>query len=350
MSEHKDILTDLKRKIYKPVYFFSGEEPYFIDLLSDYIEKNVLDESERDFNQTILYGRETDMASIIGVAKKFPVMSDYQVVIVKEAQNLKEFSRSSGDSEEGTKKPETKNPLLAYLEKPQPSTLLVFCHKYKSLDGRSAIHKQLKKQAVYADFKKLYENKIPGWINDYLKEKKVGIQAKASALLADYLGNDLNKISNEIDKLLINLPEGIEINENHIQDNIGISKDYNVFELQDALGKKDVLKANRIVLYFAQNPKDHPMVMTISSLFGYFQKILLYHFCTDKSKFAVAQTLGVNPYFVEGYERAARNYPTAKLKMIFNWIREVDLKSKGVDNNSTEDGELLKELVFKILH
>ena len=350
MSEYKEIINDLKRKIYKPVYFFSGEEPYFIDLLSDHIEKNVLDESERDFNQNVFYGRETDMATIIGTAKKFPMMSDYQVVIVKEAQNLKEFSKSSGDSEEGGKKTETKNQLVSYLENPQPSTILVFCHKYKSLDGRSSLHKQLKKYAVYADFKKLYDNKIPGWINDYCRDKKIGIQAKAAALLADYLGNDLNKISNEIDKLLINIPSGSEINEQHIQDNIGISKDYNVFELQDALSKKDVLKANRIVMYFSQNPKENPMVMTISSLFGYFQKVLLYHFSTDKSKTGIAQSLGINPFFVEGYERAARNYPTAKLKMIFNWLREADLKSKGVENNSVEDGELLKELVFKILH
>lgn len=349
MSEYQDILTDLKRKIYKPIYFFSGEEPYFIDQLSDFIEKNILDESEREFNQTILYGRETDMASVIGAAKRFPMMSEYQVIIVKEAQNLKEFAKSGGESSE-TKKTETKNALITYIENPQTSTILVFCHKYKSLDGRSSLHKLLKKHAVYADFKKLYDNKVPGWINDYLKEKKVGIQAKASALLADYLGNNLSKISNEIDKLLINLPAGTEINEQHIQDNIGISKDFNVFELQDALSKKDVLKANRIVLYFSQNPKDNPMVMTISSLFSYFQKVLLYHFSPDKSKMAIAQALGVNPFFVDGYERAARNYPTGKLKLIFNWLREADVKSKGVENNSTSDGELLKELVFKILH
>ncbi len=352
MSDFTDILTDLKRKIIKPVYFLCGEEPYFIDQISDYIEQHLLDESEREFNQTVLYGRETDIGTIIGAAKRFPMMSEYQVVIVKEAQNLKEFSKGggSGDEEATAKSPGSGNVFLNYVENPQTSTVLVICHKYKTIDKRTALAKAIQKKAVFFESKKLYDNQIPDWVNNYLKTKNYKIAPQAAALIADYLGNDLSKISNELDKLLINIKPGTEINTTHVQDNIGISKDYNIFELQDALSKKDVLKSNRIVNYFAANPKDNPLVLSVSSLYSYFSKILLYHFTPDKNKFNVAKVLGVNPYFVEGYERAARNYPTARLKSIFASLRECDLRSKGIDNPSINDGELLKELVFKILH
>lgn len=348
MKEFEEILTNLKRKIFKPVYFLCGEEPYFIDKISDYIEHNVLDESEREFNQSILYGRELDMASIIGAAKRYPMMSEYQVVIVKEAQNLKEFSKSGGEDSET--KSSGSNPFLSYVENPQPSTILVICHKYKSLDKRTALYKTLQKKAVFLDSGKLYDNQVPGWINEYIKEKGYKINPRASQMLADYLGNDLSKISNELDKLFISIPIGSEINIDQIQDNIGISKDFNVFELQDALAKKDILKANQIINYFASNPKDNPIVLVLSNLYNYFNKVLLYHFVVDKNKFNAAKELGVNPYFIDGYQRAAQNYGTVKLKQIFSYLRECDLKSKGVDNASATEGELLKELVFKILH
>ncbi|MCD6066234.1 MAG: holA [Bacteroidetes bacterium] len=350
MKEYEEILTDLKRKILKPVYFLCGEEPYFIDKISDYIEHTILDESEREFNQSVLYGREISMAEIIGSAKRFPMMSDYQVVIVKEAQNLKEFSKGGGDDEGDSKAASGKNPFLAYVENPQPSTILVICHKYKSLDKRTALYKTLQKKAVFLDSGKLYDNQVPGWINEYIKEKKYRINPRASQMLADYLGNDLSKISNELDKLFISIPEGSEISAEQIQDNIGISKDFNVFELQDALAKKDVLKSNMIVNYFAANPKDNPMPVLMSNLYNYFNKVLQYHFVADKNKFNVAKELGVNPFFVDGYQRAASNYPSSKLKAIFGFLRECDTKSKGVDNASATDGELMKELVFKILH
>jgi DNA polymerase-3 subunit delta len=352
MADFNDIMLDLKRKLYKPVYFLHGEESYFIDEISNYIEQHVLDETEKGFNQTVLYGRDTDLGSIISLAKGFPMMGEKQVVIVKEAQTLKELSKSTGDGEEVKEKKSSsdKNPLIAYLENPQPSTVLVFCFKYKKLDARSTLAKTIAKKAVLFESKKLYDNKIPDWINGYLKDKKYSINPKAAALLAEYLGNDLSKIANEVGKLCLNLPENSEITIDHIQQNIGISKDFNVFELQDALSKKDVLKTNRIVQYFAANTKENPLIMTNASLYNYFQKVLLYHFVPDKSRGSVASALGMNPFFVEGYERAARNYNTAKLKSIFGYLHECDARSKGVDNVSVEDGDLLKEMVFKILH
>lgn len=355
MKEVNQILTDLKRRIFKPVYFLSGEEPYYIDVISDYIEKQVLDESEQEFNQTVLYGKESDMNTIISAAKRFPMMSEYQVVIIKEAQHLKEFSKSSG-SEDEDDEPSTKkttgspNILSAYLQQPQASTILVFCYKYKTLDKRSTTYKSLQKNHVFLETKKLYDNQLPDWITNFVQEKKFKINPKAAFLLAECLGNDLSKITNEVEKLTINLKEGDEISPESVQDNIGISKEFNVFELQDALAKKDILKANRIVNYFSANEKEHPAVMTLSSLYGYFTKILLYHFSPDKSKFALAQALGVNPFFVDGYAKAAHNYGTAKLKAIFSYLKEYDLKTKGVDNSGVSNGELLKELVFKILH
>ncbi|MHB8260084.1 MAG: DNA polymerase III subunit delta [Bacteroidia bacterium] len=346
-------MLDLKRKLYKAVYFLHGEESYFIDEISNYIEQHVLDESEKGFNQTVLYGRDTDLASIISLAKGFPMMGERQVIIVKEAQTLKELSKSTGDGDEVKEKKtssDTKNVLVSYLDNPQPSTVLVFCFKYKKLDARSTLAKTIAKKAVLFESKKLYDNKIPDWINGFLKEKKYNINPKAAILLAEYLGNDLSKIANEVGKLCINLLENSEITIDHIQQNIGISKDFNVFELQDALSKKDVLKTNLIVQYFAANQKENPLVMTNASLYNYFQKILLYHFVPDKSRGSVASALGMNPFFIEGYERAARNYNTSKLKSIFNCLHDCDARSKGVDNVSIEHGDLLKEMVFKILH
>lgn len=356
MKEVNQILTDLKRRIFKPVYFLSGEEAYYIDLISDYIEKNVLDESEQEFNQTILYGKDIDLNAIISAAKRFPMMSEYQVVIVKEAQNLKELGKASGGDDDDDDIPAKKtsssssNALASYLQQPQSSTILVFCYKYKTLDKRSTVYKSLQKNHVFLETKKMYDNQIPEWITSFVQERKFKIGPKASFLLSEFLGNDLSKITNEVDKLLINLKEGDEITPDAVQDNIGISKEFNVFELQDALAKKDILKANRIINYFSSNEKEHPAVMTLSTLYGYFSKILLYHFCPDKSKFAVAQALGVNPFFVDGYAKAAQNYGTAKLKAIFSYLKEYDLKTKGVDNSGVSNGELMKELIFKILH
>lgn len=351
MKEVNQLLLDLKRKIFKPIYFLSGEEPYYIDEISNYIEHHALEEADREFNQTVVYGKDTDLVTILGLAKQFPMMSDYQVVLVKEAQNIKELNKSAGgdDSPKGGSNTASQQ-FLAYINSPQPTTILVFCFKYKTIDKRSAIAKALQKHAVYLEFPKLYDNQIPDWIGNYVKDKGYTIGPKATFLMSEFLGNDLSKIVNEISKLLIGREAGSEISAEQVQENIGISKDYNIFELQDALAKKDVFRANRIINYFAANEKEHPLVMTLSSLYGYFSKILKYHFLQDKSKFAAAQALGVNPYFVDGYAKAALNYNSSKLKHIFSYLKEYDLKSKGVDNSGISNGELLKELVFKILH
>ena len=327
------IITDLKNKIYYTVYFLTGEEPFYIDEISNYIEKNILSEEEKEFNQTVIYGRDTDVPTIISYAKRFPMMANYHVVIVKEAQEI--------DKIEG---------LTPYIENPLKSTILVICYKYKKIDKRKTFALTVKKHGVLFESAKLYENKIPDWITNYLEQKGYTITPKASLLLSEYLGTDLSKISNEIGKLIINLPENAKITDEHIEKNIGISKDFNVFELQNALGKKDVLKANRITNYFAANPKDNPLYRTIPLLYIFFSKLLIYHQLKDKSRNNVASALSINPYFYYDYQAAARKYSFNKISKIISDLRECDTKLKGIDNVSIKEGELLKELVFKILH
>ena len=329
----EEILRDLKNQQYRPIYFLHGEESYFIDVISDYIANHVLDEGERDFNQTILYGRDTDPDTIVEHAKRYPMMAPYQVVIVKEAQNIRKLDA-----------------LQPYFENPLSTTVLVICHKHKSPDKRKAFYKSLSKNAVVLESKRLYENQVPTWVQSFLKSRNYGITPKASMLLTEFLGTDLSKIANELEKLMLNVPAGTEINPHHIEMNIGISKDYNTFELQDALSKKDILKANRIVTNFAQNSKDHPLVVTLSSLYGYFSKLLTYHFMKDRTDQKVASALRVHPFFVKDYKAAARVYSPRKTVDIIGYLKDYDLKSKGVNNTSTTDGELLKELIYKILH
>jgi len=331
---HINILHNLKNKIYKPIYFLMGEETYYIDLITDFIANNVLTDAEKAFNQTILYGKDSDITDIIHAASRFPMMANNQVIIVKEAQNLKKIEE-----------------LVHYAEKPLNSTILVINYKYKTLDKRKKLYKVLQKNGVIVEFKKKYENEIPAWIDSYLKDKNVKIEPTASMLLAEYLGVKLSKISNELDKLIITLPKDKKnITSELIEKNIGISKDYNVFELQKALGKKDIIKSNRIINYFAQNQKENNITMVISLLYSYFIKVLNYHFVKDKSSRDIAVTIKINPYFIGDYKIAASNYGVKKLFDIISYFRIYDLKSKGVDNLNTSAGELLKELIYKILH
>jgi DNA polymerase-3 subunit delta len=297
------------------------------------------------------------LGQIISLAKQFPMMSEYHVVIVKEAQNLKELNKRTFEDDDDDDAgpavktaPDTLQQLVQYVVKPQPSTILVFCYKYKTLDKRGALYKAIQKHAVFLNSVKLYDNQVQEWINVFIKNKGYSAGPKATFLLAEFLGTDLSKISNEIGKLIISLPVGQEITAEMVQDNIGISKDYNAFELQEALARRDILKANRIINHFAANEKEHPAPMVLGILYLYFTKVLRYHSLADKSKFAAAQAMGVNPFFVEGYARAASNFNSAKLKQIFHHLKEYDLKSKGVDNASVTYGELMKELVYKILH
>jgi len=333
-SNYEEIISDLKKRIFKPVYFLAGEEPYYIDLITDYIEANVLPEAEKSFNQVVIYGEDTTVPAIIETSRRFPMMASHQVVIVKEAQTVKKIED-----------------IIIYVEKPMPSTILVINYKYKAVDKRTKLYKALETHALYFESARLRDYQVPAWIEQYLMIKGIKIDPSSSAMLTEYLGTDLHKIANELDKLLITLPQGKPvITTELIEKNIGISKDYNNFELQKAIGEKNILKANMIARYFANNPKDNPITLTIASLFSYFTKLLTYHYLTDKSKNNVAAVLKVNPYFVKDYELSASKYNVSKTVMVISLLRTYDMKSKGYGDVSSEPGDLLKELLFKILH
>jgi DNA polymerase-3 subunit delta len=336
-----EIIKDLKNHKYKPVYLLHGDEPYFIDQVSNYVEHHLLPEAEKGFNQTVLYGKDTDIMTVLGASKRYPMMADYQVVLVKEAQEMK-WGTDSDDKK-------SINPLQAYLENPLPSTILVFCYKYGKFDKRKKTYKAIEKSGLIFESGSLYDSKIPTWVESYLTERNYKINQQASLMLAEYLGNDLSKIANELDKLMLNVSAGQEITLKHIHDNIGISKEYNVFELQAALGKKDAFKVNQIINYFEANPKANPIVLVLGNLNNFFSKVLVYHYVKDKSPQNLAREIGVSPYFIKDYEQAARSYPLGKTVQIISYLREYDVKSKGVESN-TDHGGLMKELMFKILH
>jgi len=310
-----------------------GEEPYYIDKISDFIEENILDEAEKGFNQTVMYGRDVSIEDIIGSAKRFPMMAERQVIIIKEAQDL---SR-------------TVDKLTSYAENPQPSTVLVINYKYKKLDKRKKLYKAIDKIGLIYDSKRLYENQVSDWIRRVLGGKKYQVEPKAAQMLVEFLGTDLSKINNELEKLTTILPAGSIITPEHIEENIGISKDFNNFELRKAIGEKDVFKANQIINYFAQNPKNNPLVMTISLLNSFFTQVLMYYGLQNKSRDHVAKALGIRPFFVTDYITASKNYPMPKVAQIIALLRDADLKSKGV-GASQSSGDILKELLFKILH
>jgi DNA polymerase-3 subunit delta len=334
MDEVVKIINDIKAGNIKPIYFLMGDEPYYIDKLTEYIEQNVLQEHERDFNQTILYGRDVTVEDIIGNAKRFPMMADRQVVVVREAQELSK----------------TIDKIESYVENPQPTTVLVFAYKYKTLDKRKKVTKLLDKHGVVFESKKMYDNQVGTWISRVLQGKGYTIEPKANAMLVEFLGNDLSRISNELNKLQIILPKGHTINPKDIEENIGFSKDFNVFELQNALGSKNQLKAYQIAQYFADNPKDNPMVVTTSLVFSFFVKLLKYHGLKDKNPKNVASVLGVSPYFLKDYDVALRNYPMKKVSSIVATLRDIDVKSKGVGANAISTHDLLKEMLVKIFN
>lgn len=334
MDDVTRIVNDIKQGNIKPLYFFMGEEPYYIDKLTDYIEENVLTEDEKGFNQMVLYGKDVSIEEVISNAKRYPMMADRQVVIVKEAQEL---SR-------------TIEKLENYAENPQPTTVLVFAYKYKTLDKRKKVTKLIDKHGEVFESKKLYENQVADWIKRVLSGKGYTIEPKAAAMLVEFLGNDLSRISNELDKLAIILPQGSTITPKAIEDNIGISKDYNVFELRKAIGERDQLKAYKIADYFANNPKDNPLVMTVGLVFGFFSQLLLYHGLKDKSPGNAAKMLKVNPYFLKDYDIALRNYPMKKVSAIVAALRDIDVKSKGVGAGNIPQHDLLKEMLVKIFN
>lgn len=333
MDEVVKIVNDIKAGNIQPIYFLMGEEPYYIDKLSDFIEQNVLTEEEKGFNQTVLYGRDVTIDDIVSTAKRYPMMAERQVVIVKEAQDL---SR-------------TLDKIESYAANPMESTVLVFCYKYKTLDKRKKVTKLLAQKGLVYESKKLYENQVGDWIKRVLAGKKYSIEPKAIAMLVEFLGTDLSKINNELEKLQIILSVGSTINPQHIEENIGFSKDFNNFELLNALGSRNQAKAFQIAHYFANNPKANPLIVTTSTVFGFFVKILKYHGLKDKNPSKVASVLGINQYFLKDYDVALRNYPMKKVSQIISSLREVDVKSKGVGANLTQS-DLLKEMLFKIFN
>ena len=333
MTDVIKIVNDIKSKNYKPIYFLCGEETYYIDRISDLIEKSVLTEDEKSFNQVVLYGRDTTVEEIVSTAKRFPMMSDYQVVIVKEAQNLSK----------------TFDKFESYAVNPQLTTILVFAYRDKP-DGRKKIFKTIKDKGVWFESKKLYDNQVPDWIVKELKGQNYGIEPKAAAMLAEFLGTDLSKINNELEKLKIVFPEGHIFTPKNIEENIGFSKDYNVFELKSALATRNQQKAYTIIHNFAANPKDNPIVVVSGQMFAFFAQLLQYHGLKDKSKFNAAKVLGVNPFFMDEYATASKNYPMRKVSQIIEIIRDMDVKSKGVGSGSMKEADMLKELVYKIFN
>ena len=333
MDEVKQIVVDIKNGQTKPIYFLMGEEPYYIDKIAEYIEDNVLSEEEKGFNQVVLYGKDVTIEDIVSNAKRYPMMAEKQVVIVKEAQHL---SRTIEN-------------LTSYAEQVQASTVLVICYKYGKIDKRKKLYKVLKKSGVLFESKKLYENQICDWIIKVLRGSGYSINPKAALLLVEFLGTDLSRISNELDKLKLVIPKEKEITPVDIEEHIGISKDYNNFELKKAIGERDVVKATRIINYFSQNPKDNPFVVTVTLLHTFFTQLLKYHGMQDHNPKAVASTLGVHPFFVNEFKVAARNFPMKKVSAIVAHLRDLDLKGKGVGANQLSQADLLKELLVKIV-
>jgi DNA polymerase-3 subunit delta len=332
--DHKAIIASIQKKQFQPIYLLHGEEPYYIDLISDTIIQYALEDHERDFNQTVLYGKDCIPHEVVGLAKQFPMMSDRFLVVIREAQDIKKWEEFED-----------------YFERPQPSTVLVLCHKHKKMDARLKAYKNLSKTGTVFLSEKIKDYQLVGWIMNYVKEQGFEITDKAANLLAEFLGNDLSKIINELNKLAILLEKGTRINDVHIEENIGISKDYNVFELVNAIAERDVLKANKIVHYFGQNPKAASPIVVIPNLFTLFHRLMTVHFLPVKTADAVAAQLKIHPFVAKETVRQARLYDPKKIAKNMNILKEYDLKSKGMDGySSVTDGDLLKELVFLLLH
>lgn len=332
--DFEQILADLKNKIYKPIYLFYGEESFFIDELTNYIQQNVLTETEKAFNQDIVYGKDITATNLIELSRAFPMMANYRVVILKEAQGLKDFKN-----------------LEPYVQNPVNSTILVLSFKNTAkVDKRLKVFNLLSKNAVVFESKRLYENQVYPWIEKTLRENGLSIHTEALRLFYESIGADLSRLSNEIKKLVITQEKGKQISKEDIAFNIGINRDYNIFELQKAIGLKDKLKCYQILDYFSKDPRANPLFATVNRLFDYFTKIIKLHMLQDKSKQSVANAAGVHPYFAEEYLIAMKNYPLSKLIYIVSYLRETDMKLKGVGAVSISDADLSKELLYKILH
>lgn len=332
MHTVQSILNEIKAGDIRPLYFLMGEEAFFIDQISTFIETSVLDETQRGFDQTTIYGKDTSIDAIVSSAKRFPMLAERQVIVVKEAQNL---SRTIED-------------LLPYVKNPQHTTTLVICYKYKSIDKRKTLYKALSKAHVVFESKKIYDSNIPSWISEELQKMNLKITPKASYLLSEFLGNDLAKISNELSKLQLVMGDNDLITPELIQINIGISKDFNNFELQKAIAQLDQKKAYQIVRYFSENPNQHPMVLTVATLYSFFSKLMILHTVNDRNPKVLSRAIGVNPYFLNDYTAAAKNFPMRRISSVFQTLRTIDVKSKGVGAN-LKPLDLYQELIFRIL-
>jgi len=329
--EYQDILKDWKQKKFKSIYWLEGEEDFFIDQVIDYAEHKLLDEAEKGFNLTVLYGKDADWSAVINACRRYPMFAEKQVVILKEAQAMRDLLK-----------------LEPYIDHPLDSTIFVVAHKQGKLDGRSKMAKLIKDKGVLLSTKKLYDNQLPGWVEVYVREMGRAISQKACILLVDHIGNDLSRISNEIDKLLVNLPNEKKIDEGDIEKYVGISKEYNVFELQNAVGQQDFIKVMRIVNYFAANPKAGPVQMVIPALYNFFSKVNLI-FGVKGGEKEIASTLGVHPFFVKDYMQAARQYGAEGTEKAILLLHTYNLRSIGINDSGVEDGELMKELMYKVM-
>jgi len=332
MNEVKNIIANIKKGIIAPIYFLMGEEPYFIDVVANYLEKHLLEEDQKGFDQLVLYGQDVTVPTIIDYARRFPMMAERQLIIIKEAQNLRA----------------TIEQLVPYVENPTASTVLVFCYKYEKLDARKKLLKTLKNRGcVVMETKKLYEYQVIGnFLPDVIKKKHLSIQPKAIQMLVDFLGDDLSRIENEVNKLALIVPANTEVTPDIIEENIGISKEFNNYELKSAFATNDKVKIARIIKHFAENPKDNPLSGTISTLYNYFQKLLLFHGLTDQSEKNVAAVLKEKPYFIKEFYSGAQHYPMKKVSAIMAGLREIDVKNKGVGVARSAPAELLKELMM----
>ncbi len=332
---YESIMSELRSGVYRPVYYLMGEEGYFTDKITDYIIENALTEIERDFNLTVFYGLETDIDTVINTAKRFPMMAERQVVVVKEAQALKNIDN-----------------LIYYLQNPQPTTVLVFAHKNGSLDKRKKVATEVDRNGVVLDTKKFREDHLPSFISSYLNEKGLTADPKSVLMLRESIGADLSRIAGEIDKLSISLPQGATaITPELVEEHIGISKEYNNFELQNAIVNKDVYKANKIINYFAQNPKKNPIQMTLALLFSFFSNLMMCYYAPEKTERGVAEFLGLkSSWGVGDYLKAMRNYRAMHVMEVLHLIRLADAQSKGAEGAALPDGEIMRELLYKIMH
>jgi DNA polymerase III subunit delta len=338
-AQVKKIWSDIKVRKFAPLYFLQGEESFYIDLISNYIEANALTESEKGFNQVILYGKDVTMASVLTNARRFPMMAERQVVIVKEAQDIQDLNKEIGAKL-----------LLDYLTKQVPSTILVFCHKHKSLDKRRELGKKIDQYAVMLNTKKMYDNQLPEFVHEYINEKKVQADDRAVQVLCEYVGNDLHRLANEIDKLIISLPSGGSIDVDQVMNQVGVSKEYNIFELQKAILQRDSLLANKIVNYFESNTKKNPMIPVVAFLYSFFSKLLMATQVADKSEKGLASELKVSPYALRDYTLALRQYPQVKIIDNIAALKDADLKLKGVNTGSADEGQIFRELVWRIMN